>query len=205
MAQHWQDVPLWPYRQCPQRLLEHWGLDRLELWRSFSLFVFPAVYQVSLWLCRNEGKNSFHDGRCLLAGTQLSDTGEGKVLSRLSNSAFSREIFTAVLPCYSTWKTSLSLSLPFPFLSLSLLIFLSFLLFLFIICFSFSLSRTIILYLSFLIWAFWIFHCFFFLLVFTCGSPYTYCLILLLFELYKNGIKLYDVSSNLLFLSVLSL
>lgn len=79
-----------------------------------SVFVFPAVYQVSLWLWRNEGKNSFHDRRCLLAGIHLSDTGEGK-LSRVTNSAFSREIFTAVLARYSTWKTP---PVPlFPFLS----------------------------------------------------------------------------------------
>ena len=124
-----------------------------------SLFVFPAVYQVSLWLWRNESKNSFHDGRCLLAGIQLSDAGEGKELSRVTNSAFSREIFTAVLARYSTWKTPptplfpfLSFHFTFLFFSLS---FFSFLFFFFF--FSFSLSRTIILYLTFLIWAFWSF------------------------------------------------
>ena len=78
-----------------------------------SLFVFPAVYQVSLWLWRNESKNSFHDGRCLLAGIQLSDAGEGKELSRVTNSAFSRKYLQ---PC---WQGIVPEKLPPPLSSLS--------------------------------------------------------------------------------------
>lgn len=121
-----------------------------------SLFVFPAAYQVSLWLWRNEGKNPFPGRRCLLAGIQVSDAGEGKELSRVTNSAFSREIFTAVLARDRTWKTPPTPLFPFLSFHFTFLFFsLSFFSFLFFL--SFSLSRTIILYLTFLIWAFWSF------------------------------------------------
>lgn len=94
---------MWHYQMCQLWLLEHWGRTGMRC--GDSLFMFPALYQISLWLCRSEGKNTFHDGRCLLAGTQSSDPGE-----RINFSRFTKSI---------SWEKNLYLcwQLSFPFLS----------------------------------------------------------------------------------------
>lgn len=123
---------MWHYQMCQLWLLEHWGRTGMRC--GDSLFMFPALYQISLWLCRSEGKNTFHDGRCLLAGTQSSDPGERINFSRFTKSILLREKFISVLATFFSFPfISFLPPLPFALWFLS-----TFLFFFFLISFPFQ-------------------------------------------------------------------